>query len=183
MITPFEAELGGFFFDIDGGKLLRTFCRGVAQLVERRSPKPDVASSNLVAPAKGLDVMPTKNVELARRLRREHYYKNKEVYIERAKKRNALERLKIEDWLVQYLSTHPCIDCGETDIVVLEFDHRDDITKVYNVGSMRRDAKSLAAVMREVGKCDVRCANCHRRRTATQFGWWKLRALNRVVSS
>lgn len=29
------------------------FCRGIAQLVEHRSPKPRVVSSNLTAPAKG----------------------------------------------------------------------------------------------------------------------------------
>jgi hypothetical protein len=25
----------------------------------------------------------------------------------------------------------------------------------------------------EIDKCDVRCANCHRRRTAADFGWWR----------
>ncbi len=27
-------------------------------------------------------------------------------------------------------------------------------------------------VAEEVALCDVRCANCHRRRTAQQLGWW-----------
>jgi hypothetical protein len=28
----------------------------------------------------------------------------------------------------------------------------------------------------KIGKCDVRCANCHRRRTAHQLGWSTLSA-------
>lgn len=29
-----------------------------------------------------------------------------------------------------------------------------------------------ARVWEEIQKCEVRCANCHRRRTAKQFGWY-----------
>ena len=34
-----------------GSKRASFFCRGIAQLVEHRSPKPSVVSSNLTAPA------------------------------------------------------------------------------------------------------------------------------------
>jgi hypothetical protein len=64
------------------------------------------------------------------------------------------------------------VDCGESDIIVLEFDHRDPSNKRAKIsgilGSWRWDA-----IMTEIEKCDVRCANDHRRRTAVQFGWFK----------
>lgn len=68
-------------------------------------------------------------------------------------------------WLKEYLRANPCVDCGETDIRVLEFDHRDPESKVANVGRLSCDAASLKRIISEVMKCEVRCCNCHRRRT------------------
>lgn len=81
-------------------------------------------------------------------------------------------RKVITDHIIRYLLNNPCIDCGETDPIVLEFDHRDRSTKVGAIGSLRRNS-SLEKIKEEIAKCDVRCANCHRRRTAKQFGWMK----------
>jgi hypothetical protein len=39
---------------------------------------------------------------------------------------------------------------------------------------MVKDHYSIARIKEEIEKCDVRCANCHTRRTAHQFGWWVL---------
>lgn len=73
-------------------------------------------------------------------------------------------------WVCEYLIEHPCVDCGEPDILVLEFDHRGDITKHANVSTMINSTYSLARVQEEVAKCDVRCANCHKRKTYERFG-------------
>jgi hypothetical protein len=65
-------------------------------------------------------------------------------------------------YVVEYLRSHPCVDCGEDDFVVLEFDHRDPAGKVYNIGSSLWNL-SLEVIKAEIDKCDVRCCNCHRR--------------------
>ena len=61
------------------------------------------------------------------------------------------------------------------DIVVLEFDHRDPKTKERNVYMFIATGRSVTAMMHEIAKCDVRCANCHRRRTAEQRSSYRLR--------
>jgi len=72
-----------------------------------------------------------------------------------------------------YLRCHPCIDCGETDIIVLQFDHVRG-RKRGNVTSLAR-SHSLVIVKAEIAKCEVRCANCHVRKTAREQGWYKAR--------
>jgi hypothetical protein len=74
--------------------------------------------------------------------------------------------------LTEYLGEHPCVDCGNRDIRVLEFDHRDRATKVLAVAVLARGGYGLDRVKAEVDKCVVRCANCHRIRTHQQRGWW-----------
>jgi len=87
------------------------------------------------------------------------------------KRRLALARCKARAkargraWVVAYLLEHPCVDCGEIDLKVLEFDHRDPASKAHNISRMVSNGLSLASIEREVAKCDVRCCNCHRRRT------------------
>ncbi len=63
---------------------------------------------------------------------------------------------------------HKCLDCGETDPVVLEFDHRDPSLKCFNIASQRNAALDPTKLLLEIKKCDVRCANCHRRKTAIE---------------
>jgi hypothetical protein len=77
-------------------------------------------------------------------------------------------RKKAHEFICEYLRTHPCVDCGEKDPVVLEFDHvrgqkRNTVAQLKN--------SSASAVEREIKKCVVRCANCHRRKTAKQLKW------------
>jgi hypothetical protein len=73
--------------------------------------------------------------------------------------------------------THPCIDCGESDPIVLEFDHREGEKKLAAVSTLMTQMKaSLKTIKAEIVKCDVRCANCHRRKTAKERGWYKIEA-------
>ena len=82
----------------------------------------------------------------------------------------ARRQASIRELLGQYLTGHPCVDCGVPDIRVLEFDHVRG-HKIKDIGKMLAIAAPLDRVKEELAKCDVRCANCHRRKTVTQLGW------------
>jgi hypothetical protein len=68
--------------------------------------------------------------------------------------------------VTEYLKTHPCIDCGESDPRCLDFDHRNPVEKLEGIADMicRVQANNVVLAT-EIAKCDVRCANCHRKRT------------------
>ena len=71
-----------------------------------------------------------------------------------------------------YLLEHPCVDCGEKDPIVLDFDHVRG-TKIGNICTMMCTGQSLDRIKIEMDKCDVRCANCHRRITAKRGQTYK----------
>ena len=74
--------------------------------------------------------------------------------------------------LIEYLKIHPCVDCGEQDIRVLEFDHVRGKRK-YRISSMIYSGRSWKNLLREIAKCDVRCANCHSLRTYKNSYRWE----------
>jgi hypothetical protein len=110
----------------------------------------------------------------SRKYIREHYKNNREYYLIKAQKRNSQIRKKCREFIGNYLLTHPCVDCGEDDILVLEFDHIDRIGKELEVSRIIRESGSVHRLENEIAKCEVRCANCHRRKTAIESECWKL---------
>ena len=100
-----------------------------------------------------------------------YYIENKEKHLESVKVRRDNNRLENRQKLFNFYKNNPCIDCGESDPIVLELDHKDDVEKKGNVSEMME--YSWTTIEIELSKCDVRCANCHRRRTAIQQGWYK----------
>lgn len=105
---------------------------------------------------------------------REHYKKNRAYYLNKAHQQNKIKRDKIQLLIGKYLSSHPCVDCGETDILVLEFDHRERSSKIGAISDLVRKGLPFSAIRQEMSKCEVRCANCHRRKTAVENKSWKL---------
>jgi hypothetical protein len=90
----------------------------------------------------------------------------------RARRRHTYVTNPARVFVFEYLCVHPCVDCGETDPVVLEFDHVRG-PKLFNfVDVLRAGAYTLSQVEAEIAKCEVRCASCHRRKTAAERGWW-----------
>lgn len=91
---------------------------------------------------------------------RSHYNANKKQYLDRNKRYKKDSQTR----LVQYLREHPCVDCGESDPVVLDFDHVIG-KKRTEVSVMARSSYQWHIILKEIAKCVIRCANCHRRKT------------------
>jgi hypothetical protein len=69
-------------------------------------------------------------------------------------------RNKAREFIAAYFATHPCVDCGESDRIVLTFDHvRGE--KSNDIANMVRGGASLETIRIEIEKCEVRCFNCH----------------------
>jgi hypothetical protein len=101
------------------------------------------------------------------------YLRNCEEHKQRVALRNERTLRVYRQRLVEYFAEHPCVDCGETDLRVLEFDHREEDEKAAGVGALVTHLAAWSRVLAEIEKCDVRCANCHRRRTAERGGHWQ----------
>ncbi len=105
-----------------------------------------------------------------------HYAANRDLYIERARRPNGIVREQRVACLIEFLNSNPCVDCGERDPAVLEFDHIQG--KDFTISERLRDTK-WEVVLAEIAKCDVVCANCHRRRTAERGGFLRAALIQR----
>lgn len=91
------------------------------------------------------------------------YERNRRTVIQRAQ-RNRYATARDSRQLVRaYLAEHPCLDCGENDVDVLDFDHLRE--KTTEVSVMVRKGWSWRTICDEIAKCEVVCTNCHKRRT------------------
>lgn len=91
---------------------------------------------------------------------KKHYHANKHVYSE---KKNAYVR-EVLAKVQEFKAAHGCFDCNEKDPVCLDFDHLDPSSKIGNIATLARKW-SYEKLLTEMVKCQVRCANCHRKRT------------------
>lgn len=94
-------------------------------------------------------------------------YKNRENG--KINKRKLRDRNR--NFVYEYLLEHPCVDCGNKNPIVLEFDHMRDKENI--ISEMIMDGFSLKKIKEEIEKCQVRCANCHRIKTAIQANTFK----------
>lgn len=100
------------------------------------------------------------------------YHANRSPSARQHKVALQMDRANIaRQFIWDYLKEHPCVVCGEDDPVVLEFDHIERSTKFMAIAEMA--TYSLDRIQKEIDKCQVMCANCHRRHTAVQMGWYK----------
>jgi transposase len=80
-------------------------------------------------------------------------------------KRNAKRKV-----VQEFKTGKPCMDCNiEYPYYVMDFDHRPDEIKIFTIGIMYKHI-TMGDLLKEIAKCDLVCANCHRYRT-----WQRLR--------
>lgn len=99
-----------------------------------------------------------------------YYQANRRKMNEQVAKATRARQEKVFQQLTLYLKDHPCVDCGETDVEVLECDHVRG-AKTGNVVDLIKRSFPWEKIEQELAKCDIRCANCHRRKTNRQFGY------------
>lgn len=90
-----------------------------------------------------------------------HYLNNKEKHILSSCRSKKAIRSKNQKLKLEYLSGKSCAECGNTDQRVFEFHHRNPLEKE-NTVSVLLNFKSWDKVIKEIEKCDILCANCHR---------------------
>jgi deoxycytidylate deaminase len=92
-----------------------------------------------------------------------YYAENRDREIARIQRNKERARKAARDLVDAYLATHPCVDCGESDPVVLEFDHVRE--KRMDISLMVAGGYPCHLIEAEIAKCEVRCGNDHRRKT------------------
>ncbi len=95
-----------------------------------------------------------------------YYQVNHDRQLQLSITRNRIRRRNQREY-VNSLKNHPCADCGKSfPPCVMDFDHRDGSQKYGNVGSLVSQAYfTKNKLLKEIQKCDLVCANCHRIRT------------------
>lgn len=97
-----------------------------------------------------------------------HDYRKQQI-----KDRTEVAKQRNREQLWAYLLAHPCVDCGNDDPIILEFDHVRG-KRHRCVASMLTNSYAWETILQEIAKCDVVCANCHTRRTLTRAKSWRL---------
>lgn len=90
---------------------------------------------------------------------KQHYETNRVAYIARSKVCNDKHKRWFEE-----LKNKPCIDCQRSfHFSQMDFDHLEN--KEMNLSDMIRRGFGKKKILKEVEKCELVCANCHRLRT------------------
>lgn len=106
--------------------------------------------------------MPYTDIVKRRECHKRYYLRNRELY----RRKNIKRRTELINFVIA-LKQKPCMDCGvQYPPYVMDFDHRDKETKIAAINQMiNLHSYSKEKILNEISKCDLVCANCHRKRT------------------
>ena len=91
--------------------------------------------------------------------KKKHYEKNKVLYI----KKNNARKLMLKSFIDEIKLNAKCARCPENDIACLDFHHKDDSSKDFNVAKAITIGYSIERIKKEIEKCEILCSNCHRK--------------------
>ena len=90
--------------------------------------------------------------------RDKHYVDNKQYYITKSRE----YKRKTRKWLNEFKEKLSCV-CGENHVSCLDFHHRCNMKKDISISTAVNKGWSQESIKKELKKCDVLCANCHRK--------------------
>lgn len=96
------------------------------------------------------------------KIRLNYYQNNKDKEKKRIKERKKELIKSFKD----LKNTLECVICGENTPQCLDFHHNDPNEKDFNLAQAPYSGMSLDSIKKEIEKCTVLCANCHRKRHA-----------------
>jgi len=133
--------------------------------------------------------MPYKDREAQREYGR-NYMRNRrqdQAYIEKERKYQSEFRRKIRDWIDEVKQQRGCDKCEENTPICLlsgsrrhddsrckacpdatvsgslDFHHKDPTEKLMGISKLAESCASKEKLLLEMSKCDLLCANCHRK--------------------
>ncbi|MBV9545757.1 MAG: hypothetical protein JOY61_15405 [Chloroflexi bacterium] len=104
------------------------------------------------------------NAEKVRGYWRASYYRNRQRLAAERRRRKA----DVRQWLREYKQGLTCATCGERHPATLDFHHTEAADKEFSIGDAANYKWSRSRLLDEIAKCEILCANCHRKRHWTE---------------
>jgi hypothetical protein len=107
--------------------------------------------------------MPYKDKTELKEAQHQWYVKNRDRVRHQARNFVRRRRIELRKKASLYKSERGCKSCGEMHPATLDFHHRDGKSKEACVANAIQSGWSWERVLAEIEKCDILCANCHRK--------------------
>ncbi len=108
------------------------------------------------------------NLEYARARSKEYQRKHPEIG-KASHARYKAKKHRVVDYLIKKYGRIPCMDCDKVwPWCAMDFDHRPGEVKEFGIGvfsNNKATPERVAQIEKEISKCDLVCASCHRVRT------------------
>lgn len=107
--------------------------------------------------------MPYKDREKKREYQKIYHIRTWAARKEKHYQLKTVRRKNLALWLKSLKKELVCANCGENNPICLDFHHSDSKLKDKEVANMITEGYSQSSILKEIRKCVVLCANCHRK--------------------